>query len=164
MRLISPHISRIFTAVAVWSLLIVLVLFNIALTKTNPLAYSSKLYDVLTHPFSAAAHERLAQALWGSGARAFAKQELAITSELSPVLGTDTTTREEREKNEMRFWENTIVTHPDYRDAYIQLASLSYAQGNLTKTKEYLTRAAALDPNGKSVGNLLGFVSTLLLK
>jgi len=161
MSLKFPHISRIFSA-SLWVLLFALVSFNISIWVTKPLAYSDKVFQIFTHPFSALAHEDLAQTLWNSGARTRASLELAIVAELSPVLGEETTTRAQREAAQMKYWQDTAANYPDYRDAYIQLAALSYTQGNLTQAHAYLLKAQILDPNNAIVNRLTDFTSKLL--
>lgn len=73
------------------------------------------------------------------------------------VLGVTTT-------NQMPYWQAIVTAHPDYRDAYISLAGIAYKQGNLALTKSFLAQAAALDPNGKTVQNLLKFINKLIGK
>jgi hypothetical protein len=80
--------------------------------------------------------------------------ELAATREKqAQVLGA-------RTSKKIQSWQTVLTKHPDYRDAYIQLAVLSYAQGDVAIAKSYLVQAAGLDPNGK-VNELLKFVFTL---
>lgn len=170
MKLHLPHISRIFSArlfsrvgnLCLWLLLGALVSFNIFLWMTKPLAYSDKVFQVFTHPFAAAAHEALAQSLWNSGARTLADQEFALAAEISPVLGVSITAQAAREEAETVYWQKTVTAHSDYRDAYIQLAAISYRQGNLMQAHSYLTQALALDPNNATVNRLAAFTSKLL--
>ena len=161
MKRLLPHISRIFSA-SLWLLLFALISLNIILVISKPLAYSDKIFQILDHPFSAPAHEDLAQTLLNSGARTLAGREFALISELSPVLGAQTTAREQQNATEITYWENIIVAHPDYRDAYLQLAELNYQNGNLTQTQEYLLKAQTLDPNNATVNHLIAFTSKLL--
>lgn len=184
MRLKLPHFPRIFTATIfpgvasgiLWASLVMLVGLNLLLTKTRPLSYPDELFNVLTRPFSDLAHEKLATSLWHMGARANATRELAIAGELPPgdkvnVLGATTSPADllrqwenapKREAADLAYWQSVTVTHPEYRDAYVQMAALSYAGGNLIQTKEYLVRATALDPNGKMVRDLLAFITKQL--
>ena len=62
----------------------------------------------------------------------------------------------------MRYWQDVLAKHPDYRDGYIQLASLAYDNGNLTQTHAYLAQAQTLDPNNTTVNVLINFTSKLL--
>jgi len=161
MSLKFPHIPRIFSA-SLWILLFALVSFNISIWVTKPLAYSDKVFQIFTHPFSALAHQDLAQTLRNSGARTRAGHELAIVAELSPVLGASTTAKAQREAAQMKYWQDTADNHPDYRDAYIQLAALSYTQGNLAQAHAYLLKAQILDPNNTTVNRLVNVTSKLL--
>jgi tetratricopeptide (TPR) repeat protein len=129
-----------------------LILVNVGTVPQAPFA-------VLTHPFSASAHEALAQSYWNSGARPLAANELAIAADLSPVLGAQSSAQAERETAQITYWQGIAATHPDYRDAYIQLAFLTYARGNLAETNTYLQQAAALDPNGQAVNAFQKFIT-----
>jgi tetratricopeptide (TPR) repeat protein len=170
MKLHFPHISRIFSArvfsrigtLVLWILLVALISFNIFLWNTKPLAYSDNIIDVLTHPFSAPVHENLAQALQKSGVHTLADRELAIAAELNPVLGADTTAKAQRKEAEMISWHHILAGRPDYRDAYVQLAALTYEAGNLTQAHAYLLKAQLLDPNNATVNRLADFTSKLL--
>lgn len=170
MKQLFPHISRIFSAKAfsrvgnlcLWVLLLALVSFNVFLWITKPLAYSDKIFQIFTRPYDALAHENLARALWNSGARILAGHELAIVTELSPVLGASTTAKMQHEEAETIYWQNILANHPDYRDAYVQLAALTYGEGNLTQAHAYLLKAQILDPNNATVNRLADFTSKLL--
>ena len=158
LRLKLPHISRIFSA-SLWLLLCTLMGYNIfVLSHIKPLAYSDKVFQIFIHPFSALPHENLAQTLEGSSA----DQERAIVAELSPVLGAETTEREQQETRNMQYWEQIANSHPDYRDSYLQLAQLNYQNGNLLQTQADLLKAQALDPNNTTVHRLVAFTSKLL--
>src|SRR4030042_3854613 len=170
MKLNFPHISRIFSAqtfsrigtLVLWILLLALISLNISPWYTKPLAYSDNLINVLIHPFSALVHENLAQTLQKSGAHTLADREFAIVTELSPVLGADTTAKAQRREAEIISWQHILAGHPDYRDAYVQLAALTYETGNLTRAHAYLLKAQLLDPNNATVNRLTAFTSTLL--
>ncbi len=170
MKLNFPHISRIFSAKAfsrvgtlvLWILLLALISFNIFLWSTNPLAYSNNLIDVFTHPFSAPVHENLAQTLQRGGKQTLASREFALVAELSPVLGAETTAKAQRREAETVYWQKILISHPDYRDAYVQLAALAYGEGNLTQSHAYLLKAQFLDPNNPKVNRLAAFTSKLL--
>lgn len=172
MKVKLPHIPRIITAVIfpsfanliLWAAMASLIGYNFVLASTKPIAYSDKVFGIFAHPNSPLPHENLAQLLWKSGVRALAKQELAIAGEFSPVLGAETSVNDQREAAQIKFWQDAAANHPDWRDAYIQLAALSYAQGNLLETKAYLTKASALDPNGKATHDLLEFVADELAR
>jgi hypothetical protein len=50
------------------------------------------------------------------------------------------------EKN-LNFWENFILKHQDYRDAYIQASIIEYKLGNTPKARMYVENSLVLDPN-----------------
>ncbi len=166
MNLHLPHISRIFSAktfsrvgnLCLWVVLLALVSFNVFLWLTKPLSYSENLFAVFTHPFSAPAHEALAQTLEGTGA----SRERAIVAELSPVLGAATTAQAQQKEADMIFWQNVLSVHPDYRDGYVQLSALYYGEGNLMQAHADLLKAQLLDPNNAVVDRLTAFTSKLL--
>ena len=145
-----------------WALLLALISFNVVWRLTKPLAYSDKLIDVLARPFSAPAHESLAQTLTGSHARTLADRELTIVGELSPVLGASTTAKAKQEAADMIYWQHVLAGYPDYRDAYVQLAALTYGEGDIAQAHTYLVKAHSLDPNNATVNRLTDFTSKLL--
>jgi len=161
-RLHFPHISRLFSAFLLWTLLVSIISLNTFLWIKKPLAYSDGVFQVFTHPFSATTHNTLAQSLWNSGARTRAGHELDIVAELSPVLGASTTAKAEKERADLTYWLAVVASHPDYRDAYVQLAALLYREGNLTQAHAYLVDALALDPNNTTVNRLTAFTLKLL--
>lgn len=66
----------------------------------------------------------------------------------------------QREKltKELKFWEDFIDTHRDYRDAYFKASILEYKLGNTSKAKLYVEKGLSLDPNsedGKKTEELL---------
>lgn len=142
-------------------LLLALVSFNIFIWTTKPLAHSDNIFQIFSRPFSASAHDELAQLLLNSGARTRANQELALVAELSPVLGVSTKAEAAREEEAIVSWQNVLTSHPDYRDAYIQLAALTYREGNVTQAYTYLVQAQDLDPNNEAVNQLVAFTSKL---
>lgn len=188
MRLYLPHISRIFSAktrswignVCLWVLLLALISLNVSLWITKPLAYSDKLIDVFNHPLSWDTHVTLARALWQNGPKNLGLRELILAAELFPTEGAVTNTQvlgavaspkdmllawqnePTRQKQYEDYWQNILTSHPDYRDAYIQLAALSYREGNLTQAHAYLVKAQILDPNNATVNRLVNFTSKFL--
>ena len=44
-------------------------------------------------------------------------------------------------------WEEVVQEKPNYRDAYFELAVLSYRLNKIDDAKRYLTKVFALDPN-----------------
>lgn len=66
----------------------------------------------------------------------------------------------EREKltRELKFWEDFIVKHQDYKDAYFQASILEYKLGNTSMAKAYVEKGLSLDPNsedGKKIEELI---------
>lgn len=51
-------------------------------------------------------------------------------------------------------WEGISKTHPGYRDAYIQMASLSYELGDTNQALAYVEKALSLDPNNDTAVKL----------
>lgn len=59
---------------------------------------------------------------------------------------------------ELKFWEDFIEDHRNYRDAYFQASILEYKLGNTPKAKTYVEKGLSLDPNsedGQKIENLL---------
>jgi len=169
MKQLFPHISRIFSA-SLWLVLLALISFNVSLLITKPLAYSDKLIDVFNHPLSWNTHATLAEALWQNGSKNQAIEEQRLAIELSPkeefpgntqVLGA-WQNEPNRQKQQEDYWQTILASHPDYRDAYVQLAALSYREGNLLQAHAYLLKAQILDPNNTTVNRLVSFTSKLL--
>lgn len=57
----------------------------------------------------------------------------------------------EREKltRELKFWEDFIAKHQDFKDAYFQASILEYRLGAISKAKKYAKKGLTLDPNSK---------------
>lgn len=49
--------------------------------------------------------------------------------------------------NEISYWKSIVDKYKDYRDGYFQLAILEYRLKDFNKSKFYLDKALALDPN-----------------
>ena len=186
-RFITATVLPTVSAFLLWGVTASLIGYNIYLINTKPLTYAHRLYGIFASPLSISGHERLAQTLWNAGSYAFAKQELLLAIELAAgnssqteshdaatdrqVLGAATTPGEllqswenapKQQAAQTKYWQGIVRAHPDYRDAYIQLASLSYTRGNLIQTRSYLLQAQALDPNGASVDALVEFIAKQL--
>lgn len=50
-------------------------------------------------------------------------------------------------ETEIQKWKRVVAVRPDYRDGYFELAILTYRLGRLDKTRLYLEKVLALDPN-----------------
>lgn len=149
-----PHVSRKFSAKLfsysqnslLWACLTVLFAINVFARINLTPSYWGKLEATLLQPFSAASHQRLAQEFWMQGLRDAAQKEA--------VLGASTEKLEELSENleqKYNYWQSVVLTHPDYRDAYIILASLAYQLGKIEEAKKYLNQAIMLDPNNKAL-------------
>lgn len=67
----------------------------------------------------------------------------------------------EREKitKEIKFWEDVVSRHKDYRDAYFTLALLHYQLEDNDKVKFYIQKSLALDPGfkeGRELEKIIG--------
>lgn len=51
---------------------------------------------------------------------------------------------------ELKFWEDFIAKHQDYRDAYFQASILEYKLGNTSAAKNYVKKGLSLDPNSEN--------------
>jgi len=49
------------------------------------------------------------------------------------------------------FWQDTILHSPTYRDAFVQLAYINQALGNVNEAQEWWTKVYSLDPNFQPV-------------
>lgn len=67
----------------------------------------------------------------------------------------------EREKltKELKYWEDFIAKHQNYRDAYLQASILEYKLGNTSKAKMYVEKGLALDPNSENGRKIEKFLS-----
>ena len=188
MKLHFPHISRLFSAKllfsignsGLWLILLSLISFNAFLRFTKPLAYSDNLIAVFHHPLSWDSHVALARALWTHDQKDQGIQELQLAEEFFPpedtsnnkqVLGAQTPpidllsswqNEPMRDQKQETYWQTILKNHPDYRDAYIQLAALTYREGNLIQTHANLVKAQILDPNNSTIARLVSFTSKLL--
>ena len=48
-------------------------------------------------------------------------------------------------------WEQILTERPDYRDGWIELATLYYELGEKEKAKEAISQAKNLDPNNENI-------------
>lgn len=179
-----PHIPRKISAsllwytekIGLWSILAVFILTNLYAKVNLTPAYWDKLITTMQFPFRLAAHLDLAQSFWKNGYSAEAKDELVYAESLksvvpadSRVLGTSTLDPEillDNWKNltqnlttQYNYWQNVVATKPDYRDAYLTLASLAYQLSRINEAKNYTVKALELDPNSVGAQKLLGILS-----
>lgn len=163
-----PHIPRKITAgflwytekITLWSILAAFLMINLYAKANLTPDYWSSLVAALAHPSSSLLHQNLAQAFWKEGFLENAKKELMYGA----VLGasTDLLTEWENEPtkiaNSLTYWKDVVKSKPDYRDGYMQLATLAYQLGKTNEAKSYLTQALALDPDNTEVQKLLGIL------
>ncbi|MEK7119727.1 MAG: hypothetical protein AAB889_04380 [Patescibacteria group bacterium] len=169
MSLKLPHISRFISATllfalrefSLWSILTVLIVYNIyAALSSPPAGFQPLLVAVMQPTTSSDAHINLAHWYRQNGVFDKAKNELVLASDGPSVLGAqaspmDILTAWENEpvrlKKDYRYWQTVIKEKPDYRDAYLALAALAYQLGYKTDTKQYVEKIRAIDP-GLAIG------------
>lgn len=66
----------------------------------------------------------------------------------------DSIQREESLASEYRYWVSVIEDYPDYRDGFVRLATLAYQRGDRDKSREFIERIRALDPNFEDLREL----------
>lgn len=153
-----------------WMSLAALITVNILALRTSRPAYWNELMKLFSFPFSVSRHIDLASLLWQQGQKDQARALMMTAQSLSspgqtPVTGgggtvnvlglttspVDTLAQWEHERDQWdkqyAFWQSVAIAKPDYRDAYITLASLAYQLGKLDESKRWLSQAQTLDPN-----------------
>ncbi|GEM_PF-1630277 len=169
MRLQFPHFTRIFSATLIahlerftyLSLIIAIFSLNIFAHSNLQHPLTSDITTLLLTPYSATAHEDLAQVFWSQGYIDAGQKELllamtAASKNKTSVLGISSRLHSweeepERIQKEFTFWKQVAKEKPTYRDAYMQLSFLSYQLGYVKDAKEYLSRVQSLDPNSEYV-------------
>ncbi len=156
LKLEFPRFSRKFTASLIassissilWAGLTALFAVNVFARTYRAPSYWSKLEAALQEPFSTTRHRLLAQELWQEGLRNTAKKEAILGASTEDLLN-QWKNASETLAQAYQFWQSVALAHPDYRDAYITLASLAYQLGKTEETKRLLNQAIALDSNNK---------------
>lgn len=79
------------------------------------------------------------------------------------VLGATDSQRQLREERsskerERAYWQQVISIHPDYRDAYIRLITLSYELGHPQETSLYVEKLRELSPNEAFLQKISGLL------
>ena len=70
---------------------------------------------------------------------------------ISQVLGASTqTVYSPNLTEEADFWQNFIIDHPTYRDAYLELADIYQKLGDSKRSADFYQTAKLLDPNNLS--------------
>lgn len=128
-RIQFPHFSRLNPAPLLWCLLLVGIAVNVTLSPKPSASYWDKLTTTL----------------WSRGYRQEARNVLGATTDVVETLA-----RREQEAEALQkryaFWQTVAASHPDYRDAFVQLTAISYQLGKLDEARSWLARAATLDP------------------
>jgi|GEM_PF-695724 len=77
------------------------------------------------------------------------------------VLGVSVEPEKQKEANtkkllekEYQHWRDVINEHPDYRDGYVALVTLSYQLGLRAESQKYLATVRTLDPNYPGITTL----------
>lgn len=64
--------------------------------------------------------------------------------------------------SELKTWESIAQKFPNFKDAYFELAVLSYRLRDFRKAREYIKKALFLDPNFEKAKELLKIVNSKL--
>jgi hypothetical protein len=64
----------------------------------------------------------------------------------------------------IQYWQEIVKLHPDYQDAYIVLAILSFNKKHCADTKFYVDKANSLDPNNKMLQEIIPKLTQCLEK
>lgn len=120
--------------------------------------HNSYQLEVLKTPWSPTAHEQLAQQYRQEGRTQQAIGELRLAHVLGASINTDQITQWESEGAQkeaaLASWQTVAERHPDYRDAFVILASLSYELGHFDEARTYLATAKTLDPYAETINTL----------
>lgn len=178
-----PRFPRIFTAtilpvvakMILWSSFTALIVINVYARVNLTPSYWTALLTSLRFPVSPKAHQALAEAYWQQSYVTQAKKELLYAQDVinstrgtngQTVLGASTAPRDllnqweqepERLRRQYQFWQTVVKEKPDYRDAYVTLASLAYQLGKLNEARAGLAKAHSLDPNSPTIQELTTF-------
>ncbi len=97
--------------------------------------------------------------LYGMGNTKEAEHELAIADQFSSVLGAQSPPailqqtwddESHRLTTLYSYWQQVVEKKPDYRDAFVTLASLAQALNKPTEAQGFFHQAQLLDPNLKA--------------
>ena len=183
-----PHFHRVISSRVIFSLemtflwicLIALFVINILAVQTQIPLYWKPLMELFKDPFSVSRHIDLASLLWQQGKNEQARNLMMTAQSLSKagqpaangggtinVLGLTTSPMDilsqwEHEVDKLKdryiFWQSVAIAKPDYRDAFVTLASLAYQLGKLDESKRWLSKAQALDPNDPTIKKISPFI------
>ena len=154
MKFQFPHFSQLKNArllfglelTLLWGGLAALIAVNIFFTQKGRPAYWNKLMMLFEAPLSMPRHIDLASLLWQLGNKQEARNVLGATTTSAGILA-QWEKEEKKIEEQYAFWKSVAVKHPDYRDAFVTLTSLSYQLGNLVEARSWLDRVQAINPN-----------------
>lgn len=97
--------------------------------------------------------------LQASSQTQYQSQKEAVLGEESDVHSTQPAQkRADAVMQKYTYWKNISLQHPDYRDAYVALATLSYELGYYSEVKRYINMTLSLDPNYPGLQTLLSIL------
>lgn len=163
-----PHFIRIFSAGFLWLFLTLIISLNFYAKTLFSASFEPLTIEAMVHPSSARAHFALAQRFWSMGFLTRAKSELRVAQELSQIAGsgvlgistnpttllTEWESEPTRRQAAYQFWQRAVQEKSDYRDGYMQLASLAYELGRIDVAKQYVSKGEDLDPNNPTIEKL----------
>lgn len=145
MKFQFPHFFRLNSALLLWPALVALIAVNILSLEISRPAYWDKLVMLL----------------WNRGYKQEARNVLGATTDLVDSLARREEVAAELQKK-YAFWQTVANSYPDYRDAFIQLATLAYQLGKFYEARSWLARATFLDPNNQTIRGLTRIIPSSL--
>lgn len=159
--------------------LIALFVYNTSQRFIQPQPFWNERLSALTDPMSPVPHINFAHLLWENKDFAKALTELRIADAITKsgsgltqpsgsgapaVLGAVTSPLElldvwkeapQKAAERLEYWKRIAAKYPDYRDAYILAGVMALQAGQFNEAASYLKEAARLDPNNKTVRQLM---------
>lgn len=88
-----------------------------------------------------------------------------VTSKSQDILGVQHQTSPTPQvpdglESQYQYWLTIVSDHPDYRDGFVRLATLAYQRGDRDKSREFIERIRALDPNFEDLRELEALLQT----
>lgn len=152
--LLSPHISRLFSA-CLWFLLSIFIAINVFAKFTfQPSLFNT--LPILLQPFSSQPHVAFAQILWSHGYGKEAKNEaklaqvLGATDQITPLLS-DWESEPKKAQEGYDKWKRITLEKPDYADAFLLTAIYTYQLGNNSDAIKIAHQASTLNPNSEVI-------------
>ncbi len=144
---VFKHIVPVSIRVVLWIALIALVCANMLYWKPrfSLRRINSALTAVAKIPF--ATRFLPAYIFRGLSFNLAAQPNNVLGAETQSGDSSDTQSQYDRLIKQYDYWKSVIAQHPNYRDGYYMLATLSYQLGNYPDTRSYITRVQELDPN-----------------